>query len=42
MATNQQTTAETYRCPNCDDVLALATGTVICGECGHTPRHGAD
>jgi DNA-directed RNA polymerase subunit RPC12/RpoP len=41
MATNQ-TTAATYRCPNCNDVLALTGGTVRCDECGHTPRHGAD
>jgi ribosomal protein L37AE/L43A len=42
MATHQQTTTETYRCPNCNDVLTLTAGTWSCADCRHAPRHGAD
>jgi ribosomal protein L37AE/L43A len=42
MATHQQSTTKTYRCPDCNDVLAFTAGTWTCAECGHAPRHGAD
>ena len=42
MATHQQTPAETYRCPECNDVIAPADGQWVCTDCRYAPRHGAD
>ncbi|WP_275689371.1 hypothetical protein [Salinigranum salinum] len=42
MATEHQSARETYRCPECDGVLAFVDGSWGCGDCGYAPRHAAD
>ncbi|WP_380674492.1 hypothetical protein [Salinigranum sp. GCM10025319] len=42
MATQQRAPTETYRCPDCDGVLACTGGTWGCTDCRHVPPHGAD
>jgi ribosomal protein S27AE len=42
MATQQRTSVDVYRCPDCDGVLAAAHGSWGCTECHYVPGHCAD
>ncbi|WP_310908914.1 hypothetical protein [Natrinema sp. 1APR25-10V2] len=42
MVISQASTDSTYRCPECSGPIAARYESLVCDDCGHTPRHGAD
>ncbi|WP_283241351.1 hypothetical protein [Haloterrigena sp. H1] len=42
MAISQRSPDADYRCPDCSGVLTARYDSLVCDDCGYTPRHGSD
>jgi ribosomal protein S27AE len=42
MAVTQRSSESEYQCPDCSGSLAARYDSLVCDDCGYTPRHGAD
>ncbi|WP_408958558.1 hypothetical protein [Natrinema sp. 74] len=42
MAISQAPIDGTYCCPECSGSIATRYESLVCDDCGYTPRHGAD
>ena len=42
MAISQSPTEPRYRCPECSGDVTATHESLVCTDCGYTPRHGAD
>ncbi|AGB31908.1 hypothetical protein C488_06495 [Natrinema pellirubrum DSM 15624] len=42
MAVTQRSLEIDYQCPDCSGPLAARYESLVCDDCGYTPRHGAD
>ncbi|WP_275039508.1 hypothetical protein [Natrinema altunense] len=42
MAITQRSPEAEYQCPDCSGTLATRYESLVCADCGYTPRHGAD
>ncbi len=42
MAIRQRSLESEFHCPECSGSLSTRYDSLVCDDCGYTPRHGAD
>ncbi|ELY43961.1 hypothetical protein C494_17738 [Natronorubrum bangense JCM 10635] len=42
MAIRQRSLESEFHCPECSGPLSTRYDSLVCDDCGYTPRHGAD
>ena len=42
MAISNRSLESEYQCPDCAGSLSARYESLVCDDCGYTPRHGSD